>query len=496
MVRLPNLIRDHARDRSPDLALVYGERRTTYAEFDERTNRLAQALLDAGVTEGDRVAYLDQNAPECLELLFAASKTGAVLVPLNWRLAAPELRVVMGDAGARLLVCGPDYAGLGLAERQIVTGDEYEAWIAGFDAVDPGFVGDDDTVVFQLYTSGTTGQPKGVQTNNRNLGSVTRIADDWNVDAESVSLVAMPLFHIGGTGWFLTSFYSGARVILIRSVVPDQLLDTMERERVTNAFLVPTVLQMLCALEGAADRDWSALRSIAYGASPITTTVLKRAMQTFGCPLFQVYGLTETTGAITQLDAADHDPGGPREHLLRSAGRPYAWVELKIADGEGHEVAPRAVGEVFLRGPAVTPGYYGKPEETARALDADGWLHTGDGGYVDEEGYLFLTDRIKDMIVTGAENVYPIEVEEVLAAHPAVGEVAVIGTPDEKWGELVTAVIVPVGDGDPDADELLAYAKERLAGYKLPRQIYFAGELPKTASGKVLKRDLRETYAP
>jgi len=252
---------------------------------------------------------------------------------------------------------------------------------------------------------------------------------------------------------------------------------------------------MLTAVPGADQRDYSALRSIAYGASPITTPVLKAALRTFRCSLYGVYGLTESTGGVVQLDPEDHDPGGPREHLLRSAGRPLPWVELRVADPEtGAELKPREVGEVWLRAPNVTPGYFGRPAETAAVLTPEGWLRTGDGGYLDEEGYLFLTDRIKDLIVSGGENVYPIEVEEALAHHPDVLEVAVIGVPDEHWVESVTALVVSrPGAGVTDKD-LVAFARERLAGYKLPRAILFVDELPHTPSGKVLKRELRERY--
>jgi acyl-CoA synthetase (AMP-forming)/AMP-acid ligase II len=243
------------------------------------------------------------------------------------------------------------------------------------------------------------------------------------------------------------------------------------------------------------ERDYSALRSIAYGASPITTPVLKAALRTFRCDLFGIYGLTETTGAAVQLDAEDHDPDGPGEHLLRSAGRPYPWVEMRIAEpASGAPCGPREVGEVWLRAPNVMAGYYNRPAETAAALTADGWLRTGDAGYVDEEGYLFLTDRINDMIVSGGENVYPIEVEEALAQHPAVDEVAVIGVPHERWGETVKALVVPRPGTVADADELVAFARARLAGYKLPRSIEFVDALPRTPSGKVLKRELRERF--
>ena len=224
--------------------------------------------------------------------------------------------------------------------------------------------------------------------------------------------------------------------------------------------------------------------------------MLKAALDTFHCSLYGIYGLTESTGGVVQLSPADHDPGGPREHLLRSAGRPLPWVELRVVDRvTGESLPPRAIGEVWLRAPNVMLGYFDRPEETAAALTGDGWLRTGDGGYVDEEGYLFLTDRVKDMIVSGGENVYPVEVEEALAHHPAVLDVTVIGVPDERWGETVKALVIAQPGTAPTAEELVAFARERLAGYKLPRSIEFVDEFPRTPSGKVLKRVLRESYA-
>jgi acyl-CoA synthetase (AMP-forming)/AMP-acid ligase II len=492
--RIAQVLRDRAAGAPDDVALVDGDgRRETYGELEQRSNRLAQYLLHRGVTAGDRVAHLDRNAPAAAELLLAAAKIGAALVPLNWRLAEPELAALLEDSRAKLLFFGDAFAEVAQRLRP-----GRAATVDGADECpddDPHQDGDLDAVVLQLYTSGTTGRPKGVQTTNRNLANLTAgLPDYWSVDETSVSLVAMPLFHIGGMGWLLVGLTCGATNVLVPEIEPASLLETMEHERVTNAFLVPTVLQMLSAIPDAAQRDWTALRSIAYGASSITTTVLKTVLQTFGCPLYQVYGMTETTGAIVQLDAEDHDPGGPREHLLRAAGKPYPWMELQIVDPtSGEPLTTGEVGEVRVRGASVTPGYFDNPEQTDAALDQDGWLRTGDGGYLDDEGYLFLTDRIKDMIITGAENVYPAEVEEVLAQHPRVAEVAVFGVPDERWGEIVTAAVVTTQD--TDADELIAFARERLAGYKLPRAVHHLDEMPKTATGKVSKKDLREQYS-
>jgi long-chain acyl-CoA synthetase len=502
-LRVADVVRRHAGARPDAVAIRHGDRTVTYAQLDERTNRLAQRLLAAGAEPGARIAHLDRSAPEVVELFVAAAKIGAVAVPLNWRLAAPELAAIVADAGAPLLIAGPAFEGIAAAVAAAVpqrlevvaVGPVYEAWLAAARADDPGGSGEAGDPVVQMYTSGTTGTPKGVLTTQRNLAAATLNVPSWRFDAESVSLTPLPMFHVGGIGWTYLGLSQGATTILVSEFDAATVLDLLESARVTNAVFVPTILQMLTAVPGAAERDYSALRSIAYGASPITTPVLKAALRTFRCPLFGVYGLTETTGGVVQLEPEDHDPDGPREHLLRSAGRPRPWTELRIVDPEsGAELPAGEVGEVWMRGPNVMAGYANRPAETAAALTHDGWLRTGDGGFLDAEGYLFLTDRIKDMIVTGGENVYPVEVEEALANHPGVAEVAVIGVPDERWGEAVKAVIVLRPDTPASADDLVAFARERLAGYKLPRSIDFVDDLPRNPSGKVLKHELRDRY--
>jgi acyl-CoA synthetase (AMP-forming)/AMP-acid ligase II len=499
--RVSALVREIDPEQRPRTAFVCGRVERSYDELDQRSSRVAQALLAAGVEPGERVLVLDRNSIEFFEVLFGAVKAGAVAAPVNLRLTPAEVGVIVADSGARLMVAGSGplaalatAATAGTDVRIVETGEEYEAWLAAAPAEDPQAPEDDDTVVLQLYTSGTTGVPKGVMLSNRNFDALAKAADLMAYGPEAVTLLAMPFFHIGGAGPGLLGLYSGARNVIVPEFEPVAVLDTLERERVTTAFLVPAALAMLAAVPGAADRDWSALQSLAYGASPITATSLKTILATFRAPMMQVYGMTETTGSIVQLPPEDHDPGGPREHLLRSAGKPYDWVELKIVDpATGGQLPVGEVGELLVRTAAVTPGYWHKPEETKAALDG-GWLHTGDAGYLDDEGYLFLTDRIKDMIVTGAENVYPIEVENVLSEHPDVADVAVIGVPDERWGETVKAVVVPRAGAELDPDELLAWSKERLAGFKRPRSIDVVDALPRNPSGKILKKELRAPY--
>jgi long-chain acyl-CoA synthetase len=500
---LVEMFADLARSRTDHPALVGAARSDTYGELELRARRVANALTALGLGEDGRVAYLDLNNPEFFELMLGAAKIGAAIAPLNFRLTPAEMGQIVADAEAKVIVVGavfePAMEAIRAAAPELTTvvrvGEEYEAWLAAASEEHPTRECGPDDVVMQLYTSGTTGLPKGVMLTNDNCSALNDVANAWVVDETSVNLVAMPLFHIGGSGWANVGLSRGATNILVPMIDPPALLDTIESSGITNAFLVPAVLQMLCAVPGADERDFSSFRSIAYGASPITTTVLKRSLEVFRAPLFQVYGLTETTGAITELSSTDHDPEGPRAHLMRSAGKPYPWVEMKAVDpASGADLGPGQVGEIWTRSVQNSPGYWRKPADTAAAFDKDGWLHTGDAGYVDEEGFVFLTDRIKDMIVTGAENVYPIEVENALSEHPDVADVAVFGVPDEQWGETVKAVVVRRPGASLTEDELLSWARGRIAGFKRPRSVDFADELPRNPSGKLLKRVLREPF--
>jgi len=511
---IADIIRAHAGDRPDAPALEFEGRTVTFAELGERSDRLAQALRSVGVRAQDRVAFIDKNGPEWFEVTFALAKLGAVNVSVNWRLAPAEMAQIIDDAQARVVIAGPDFIdhverirdGLERVHTTIAVGAsgyrdgwvDYEAFVAGAEAVDPGVEPAGPDTAFQLYTSGTTGLPKGVMLTNDNffLG-VMGITEQWRFSADSVNLAMMPMFHIAGAGWSMVGLYHGCRTVVLRDIDPARILQVIPEHRVTNAFMVPAVIQFLLMTPGVADTDFSSLRALVYGASPITDKVLTQAMEVMGCELIQVYGLTETTGAITQLDGADHDPAN-RPEVLRSCGRPYPWVEMRIVDAATGEDKPLGeVGELWTRSHQNMAGYWNNPEATAAAVTPDGWFRTGDAGYADAEGFVYIHDRVKDMIVSGGENVYPAEVENALMKHPGVADVAVIGVPDDVWGEAVRAIVVPaagVEAGDAFGVELIAFARDLLAGYKLPKAVDYAETLPRNPSGKLLKRELRAPY--
>jgi long-chain acyl-CoA synthetase len=497
--------------QTPDAPVLTQDGTTiTWAQLYDRAVRVSRGLVGAGIGPGDRVAFLDRNGIDYFEVFFGCALLGAVSVAVNWRLAPTEMAAIIGDAGAKALFFGPDYATAvkELAPQVPTVGlwvplDELASWRDGDRAgatSDPGFEPEPDDVVTQLYTSGTTGLPKGAMISGRNLSCILTEADRvFHISADTVSLVAMPLFHIGGTGWALCGMSRGGHSVILRDMDPAEALRLIAVHRVTETFVVPAVLMFLLATPELTTSDVSSLRTVFYGASPISEDILVKSMASLGCDFAQVYGLTETTGAITSLMPQDHDPDGPRAGLLRSAGRPFDHVELRIVDAEsGRTVPTGTVGEVWTRSDQNMLGYWGKPDETASVLSDDGWFRTGDAGWLDADGYLFLHDRIKDMIVSGGENVYPAEVENALLAHPGVADAAVIGVPDEKWGETVKAIVVRSADAtgeDQDlARDIIAATRTRLAHYKCPTSVDFVEALPRNPSGKVLKRELRRPY--
>jgi acyl-CoA synthetase (AMP-forming)/AMP-acid ligase II len=498
---LADLLREHAARRPVAPCLTFEDRTFDYAELDTRSSRVANALLDTGVAAGDRVAVVARNSPAFYELVFGCAKVGAVLVPLNWRLSAREVMGILEDARPRLVFAGTEQrmlmseaAGRALAIVDIDL--QYAAWRdAALDA-DPRHPAGDDDVLALLYTSGTTGLPKGVMITHRNLSFSVRMAREvWGFDEGSVNLVAMPLFHIGGLGYGMMALSQGGHTVLLQLAVPAPVLHAIARYAVTHAFFVPTVIHSLVSAPGVDDLPLKSLQRIIYGASPINESLLLRAIDVFDCGFNHAYGMTETSGTVVTLQPEDHDPGGPHAARLRSCGRAVPWVELRIVDPDsGGPVATGAVGEIWIRSGMNTPGYWNKPDETAAAICADGWLRTGDAASQDDEGFVYIQDRYKDMIVTGAENVFPAEVENVLSQHPAVAEIAVIGVPHERWGETVKAIVVarPGVDAVEAVEaELIGFARARLAHYKCPTSVTVVEALPKSASGKVLKRELR-----
>jgi acyl-CoA synthetase (AMP-forming)/AMP-acid ligase II len=487
-------------------ALWFRGRETSWRELDRRASRVANALARAGVRAGDRVCLLDKTSDAAFEVIFGIAKAGAVFAPVNWRLAPPEIAFVLNDAEAPVLFVGDEHAEVARAIRpelaklralvRFGAGPEdaiaYEAWRDTAPDADPELDTAEDETAWQLYTSGTTGLPKGAELSHRNLLATAAAGalGFGEVRQGDVGLVSAPLYHIGGAGYALAQLYAGASLALVREFVPAEILRTIAERRVNHTFWVPAMLLFLMDHPDCPNTDLSSLRSVLYGASPIPEALLQRALDVFGCQFIQAYGLTETTGAICLLPAEDHVAGSPR---LRSCGRPVFGARMRVVDGAGRDCPPSVVGEIVARGEQVMKGYWRRPEASAEAI-RDGWFHTGDAGYFDADGYLYIHDRVKDMIVSGGENVYPAEVENALAAHPAVADVAVIGVPDERWGEAVKAVVVLRPGASADERELLDFCRDRIASYKRPRSVDFVDALPRNPTGKILKRELRERY--
>ncbi|MFI5952322.1 long-chain-fatty-acid--CoA ligase [Cryptosporangium sp. NPDC051539] len=495
--RLEDVLRRRAAQTPHASAVVTTTATTTYAELDREAGRVANALRDAGVAAGDRVAYLGENSAPFLATLYGASKAGAIPTALNFRLAPPEVEYILRDAEPAALVLGAGHEHLATVARDagvgcVVTAESYGPWTEAASDVDPGYARDPGDTALMFYTSGTTGRPKGIELTGANLGqAVAAMHYLLELDTTSVALAPVPFFHVSGLGLALVAAINGASLLLRNPASPADLCRILQDHRVSHAVAVPTVIQFLVGLPEARAGDWSALKYLVYGASPMPEPVLREATEVFGCKFLQSYGLTESTGGVTMLSPDDH-----RTALrLRSVGRPMPNVPVRVVDPDTlADLPPGERGEVLIGGGHVMRRYWRNPEATAAAITPDGWLRTGDGGSFDAEGYLYLHDRLKDMIVSGGENVYPAEVESVLTGHPAVAHVAVIGVASERWGETPLAVVVPVAGRTVGERELIAWARERMAHYKCPTVVVTVDALPLTASGKVLKTSLRGEY--
>lgn len=477
----------------------------TYSEFNRRVNRLAHALRDIGINRGERVAVIFPNNPEFLEVLFATAKIGAIMVPLNFRLAPPELAFILNDCGAMVLIYTPEFAFqarevrgmVDTVQRYLQVGEgtpegdiDYDEMLAGYPesepVVEPEVALDDDH--FIMYTSGTTGRPKGaILTHGNTQWNAINGVLLYMLSEKETNLVAAPLFHIGGLSAGATpTIYSGGKVVLSRFFVPDQVLELIEKEKVTTMFGIPVMFLLMSQSEKFAKTDFSSFRFFIAGGAPCPVPLIEKYLEK-GVTFNQGYGLTETAPAVSAL--------GEEDALRKrgSAGKPVFHTEVKIFDENDEEVPQGGMGEIVVKGPNVFKGYWNMPEETERALRG-GWFHTGDMGRFDEEGYLYIVDRKKDMIISGGENVYPAEVEDVIHAHPKVADVGVVGMRDPKWGESPLALVVASSGEELTEEEIIEFCGGKLARFKTPKKVIFVEELPRTPTGKILKKELRSQY--
>ncbi len=496
-------------------AVVCGEIRYTWEEFDQRTDALARGLASLGILRGDRVATLMLNCHRYLELYYACGRMGAVIVPLNIRLARPEIVYVLNDSESKILVVDKTFAGsisggntMPLLENVVYCGDETPEGMINYDdvvskgshmqeSVDQEM--EDDDLAGLFYTGGTTGRAKGVMLSHKNVMSNainSIIATGLIGQGQERWLHAAPMFHVADLGAIFGLTMLGGCHVFIPMFNPVQVLQAIQNEKISSTFLVPTMINVVLNHPDVNKYDLSSLRHLVYGASPMLVELLKKGLQKWGQIFTQGYGMTETSPLLTMLDPADHLLNGTPEQVRRlsSCGREILGVEVRVVNAKGEDVLPGEIGEIIARGPTVMSGYWRMPEATAAAI-VDGWMHTGDLATTDEDNYIYIVDRAKDMIISGGENIYTVEVENALYTHPAVLEVAVLGIPHDVWGEAVHAVVVCKPGMQVTSDELIDHTRTLIAGYKVPRSIEFAQDaLPKSGAGKILKKDLRDKY--
>ena len=496
-------VRDYAESRAAHAALILGDRVTSFGDLASHAYRVANGLSSFNLKPQSRIALLTGNNDFFFEIWLGAALGNFVLTPINARLAPPEVAYIVNDSHAEVLIVdGPfrplveDIAGTLSAIRHIISLDEHPTWPLYSSwrdeqlstevkaSNDPG-----DTTV-QMYTSGTTGFPKGVELSHTSVLACVRSMMGLTAwEPGEVALVTAPLFHTAGSAWASCALQSGGTIVLLRETTPANILQALEENKVTQALLVPAVIQMALQSPECKTKDFSSLKRMLYGASPITIPVLREALETFGCEMEQGYGLTETVGPVAMLRPDDH----LNDDKLQSCGKAVPGAEIRVVDQDGDDCAIGDVGEIVVSGVQVMNGYWNRPEDTATAIK-DGWFHTGDAGYFDLDGYLYIHDRLKDMIVSGAENVYPAEVERVLEHFPGIAEGAVIGVPDEQWGEAVKAVVVAQPGANLSEYDIIEFARTQIARFKCPKSVDIVEAIPRNPSGKILKKVLRAPY--
>jgi acyl-CoA synthetase (AMP-forming)/AMP-acid ligase II len=510
-MRLHDLFDFQAREH-PDIDFaVLGDRRLTFREAAAEVNRLANALVAAGLEPGDRISLLSKNSIEYAIVFYAASKVGVVPVPLNYRLAAPEWVYIINDAGAKMLIASAAYVSivdgfrheLGSVKKYIAIDaddlegwEDYRNWTGKASTAPPDRWVADEHDVYQMYTSGTTGHPKGaVLTHAAVTSQLAQMVPLYRGDPGDRVLVVAPMYHAAAAITAFLTVSQGGTMYIQEDFNPLEVVRALSEERIANATLVPAMIQAcLVFVPDIADRNYETLQRITYGASPIAEETLRRAAQVFGCEFYQGYGMTETTAVVSYLLGPDHRRAlKDRPDLLLSAGRPIPGTEIRVVDEDDEPLPNGEIGEIIARGPQMMRGYWNLPDESAAALRG-GWMHTGDAGVMDDEGYVYIQDRVKDMIVSGGENIYPRIIEDVLFKHPAVADAAVIGVPHEQWGETVKAVVVVKDGAEATEEEIIDFCRDKLGGYERPRSVDFMKALPRNPTGKVLKRQLREPY--
>jgi len=497
-------------------AIVFEDKRYTFSQLNERVNRLANGLKKLGVKKGDRVSFIQVNCNQCVETYFAVAKAGAIYLPLNFRAKEKELAYMLNAAEAIVLIAGERYIPLIESIRPEL---HYLKHLVSIETKHPDMhyyediiktsspdevvtdIDEADTTIL-MYTAGTTGFPKGVMLSHNSFsGYVLENVTPADPASDESNILTVPLYHVAGIQAMMAAIYGGRTLVMERQFEPEEWMTLVEREKANRAMMVPTMLKQLLDHPDFKNHDLSSLRVITYGAAPMPLPVIRKALESFpGVSFINAFGQTETASTITSLGPEDHVLTGTEEEKekklarLASIGKPMADVEMKVVDDDGKKLGPGEVGEILARGPRVMSGYWKDEEKTAKTIDKDGWVHTGDVGYVDEDGYYFLSGRSSDMIIRAGENISPEEIENVIREHPKVEDVAVIGVPDETWGEEPRAVVIPKKGDKPTEEEIMEYCRQNLASFKRPRSVIFVDDLPRNPMGKLIKKDIREKY--